>query len=73
MGGFGGAWLADYFYNLTGSYNLMWWLSVALGLASAALPWVLSVIARLLLRLFRLSVRVRAGSSTSAPTPDARS
>ena len=39
VGGFGGAWLAGYLYDLTGSYDLMWWLSVALGLASAALHW----------------------------------
>jgi MFS family permease len=39
VGGFGGAWLAGYVYDLTGSYDLMWWLSVALGLASAALHW----------------------------------
>ncbi len=39
VGGFGGAWLAGYAYDLTGSYDLMWWLSAALGLASAALHW----------------------------------
>lgn len=39
VGGFGGAWLAGYVYDLTGSYDLMWWLSVALGLASVALHW----------------------------------
>jgi MFS family permease len=39
VGGFGGAWLAGYLYDLTGSYDLMWWLSAALGLASAALHW----------------------------------
>jgi MFS family permease len=39
VGGFGGAWLAGYLYDLTGSYQLMWWLSVVLGLASAALHW----------------------------------
>ncbi|MEE8499410.1 MAG: MFS transporter, partial [Kiloniellales bacterium] len=39
VGGFGGAWLAGHLYDLTGSYDLMWWLSAALGLASAALHW----------------------------------
>jgi predicted MFS family arabinose efflux permease len=39
VGGFGGAWLGGYVYDLPGSYNRMWWLSVALGLASAALHW----------------------------------
>ncbi len=39
VGGFGGAWLAGFVYDLTGSYDLMWWLSAALGLASAGLHW----------------------------------
>ena len=39
VGGFGGAWLAGYIYDLLGTYDLMWWLCVALGLASAALHW----------------------------------
>ncbi|MDJ0947718.1 MAG: MFS transporter [Alphaproteobacteria bacterium] len=39
VGGFLGAWLAGWFYDLSGSYEIMWWLSVALGLASAALHW----------------------------------
>ncbi len=39
VGGFGGAWLAGHLYDLIGSYDLMWGLSVALGLASAALHW----------------------------------
>ncbi|MBI3453269.1 MAG: MFS transporter [Rhodospirillales bacterium] len=32
-----GAWLGGYAYDLTGSYDAMWWLSVALGLIAAAL------------------------------------
>jgi len=39
IGGFAGAWLGGYIYDLTGSYDLMWGISVALGLASAALHW----------------------------------
>ena len=39
VGGFLGAWLAGILYDAFGSYDAMWWLSVALGLASAALHW----------------------------------
>ena len=39
IGGFAGAWLAGYFYDILQSYDAMWWLSVALGLMSAALHW----------------------------------
>ena len=39
FGGFLGAWLAGHFYDLLGSYDAMWWLSVGLGLLSAALHW----------------------------------
>jgi predicted MFS family arabinose efflux permease len=36
LGGFLGAWLGGYVFGLTGSYDAVWWLSVALGLMSAA-------------------------------------
>ena len=39
LGGFLGAWLAGVVFEAFASYDLMWWLSVALGLASAALHW----------------------------------
>jgi MFS family permease len=39
LGGFAGSWLAGYFYDILQSYDAMWWLSVALGLMSAALHW----------------------------------
>jgi MFS family permease len=39
VGGFLGAWLSGWLFDLVGSYDIMWWLSVALGLASAALHW----------------------------------
>lgn len=39
VGGFLGAWLAGWFYDRLGNYDVMWWLSVVLGLASAALHW----------------------------------
>ncbi len=41
-GGFLGAWLAGIFYDLVGSYDAMWWASVALGLLSALLHWPIS-------------------------------
>jgi MFS family permease len=37
VGGFLGVWLGGVLYERTGSYDLVWWLSVALGLASAAI------------------------------------
>jgi len=42
IGGFTGAWLGGYIYDLTGFYDLMWGISVALGLAAAALHWPIS-------------------------------
>ena len=37
VGGFLGVWLGGVLYEAFGSYDLVWWLSVALGLASAAI------------------------------------
>jgi MFS family permease len=37
VGAFLGAWLGGYVFDLTGSYTLVWWISAALGLVSAAL------------------------------------
>ncbi len=39
LGSFLGAWLGGYVYDTTGTYDLVWWISVALGLAAAALHW----------------------------------
>ena len=39
FGGFLGAWLAGMAFDRFGSYDVMWWWSVALGLFSAALHW----------------------------------
>jgi predicted MFS family arabinose efflux permease len=39
FGGFLGAWLAGVAFDTFGSYDAMWWLSIALGLGSAALHW----------------------------------
>jgi predicted MFS family arabinose efflux permease len=35
VGAFIGAWLGGVVYESTGAYDLMWWLSIALGLAAA--------------------------------------
>ncbi len=32
-----GAWLGGYVFDTTGSYDLVWWMAVALGVAAAAL------------------------------------
>ena len=37
IGSFAGVWLGGYAYDATGSYDLVWWLSVALGLMAAVL------------------------------------
>jgi MFS family permease len=42
IGGFTGAWLGGVIYDVTNSYDLMWAVSVALGLAAAALHWPIS-------------------------------
>ena len=39
FGAFSGAWLGGYIYEIAGSYDLMWVVSAALGLAAAALHW----------------------------------
>ncbi|MBI4366399.1 MAG: MFS transporter, partial [Deltaproteobacteria bacterium] len=35
VGGFLGVWLGGFLFERTGSYNVVWWLSVALGIVSA--------------------------------------
>jgi predicted MFS family arabinose efflux permease len=37
VGSFLGAWMGGYFYDLSGSYDAMWWICVALGFAASAL------------------------------------
>ena len=39
LGSFTGAWIGGYMFELTGSYTVVWWASVGLGLASAFLHW----------------------------------
>lgn len=37
IGGFLGVWLGGYLFDITGAYDVVWWLSVLLGLMSAAI------------------------------------
>ncbi len=39
LGGFLGVWLGGYIYDAMGSYDAVWWISVALGVAAAVLHW----------------------------------
>jgi predicted MFS family arabinose efflux permease len=39
VGSFSGLWLAGTLYDLTQSYDMMWWISIALGLFAAAVHW----------------------------------
>lgn len=39
VGSFAGLWLAGRLYDITGSYDAMWWTSVGLGLFAAAVHW----------------------------------
>ena len=39
IGSFLGVWLGGYFYDTTGSYDVVWWVSVALALFSGLLHW----------------------------------
>ena len=39
VGSFLGVWLGGYLYDVYGSYDLVWWLSIALGLIAALLHW----------------------------------
>lgn len=39
LGSFLGAWFGGYMFELSGSYDLVWWISVGLGIAAAALHW----------------------------------
>ena len=39
VGSFLGAWYGGYLYDTTGSYETMWWLTVASGAVAAALHW----------------------------------
>ncbi|HET6467305.1 MAG TPA: MFS transporter [Geminicoccaceae bacterium] len=39
LGAFLGVWLGGYLFDRTGSYEIVWWISIALGLLAAALHW----------------------------------
>ncbi len=39
VGGFLGVWLGGVVFDATGSYDAIWWVSVALGVAAALLHW----------------------------------
>ena len=39
IGAFLGVWLGGWAYDALGSYDLVWWISIALGVASAAVHW----------------------------------
>ena len=39
VGSFVGGWGGGLMFDLQGNYDLMWWLSIALGLVSALLHW----------------------------------
>jgi MFS family permease len=39
LGSFSGLWLAGYLYDLTKSYDAMWWVSIALGLFAGLIHW----------------------------------
>jgi MFS family permease len=39
LGSFLGVWLAGYLFEATGSFDAVWWISVALGLFAAAVHW----------------------------------
>ena len=39
VGSFAGLWLAGRLYDQTGSYDVMWWICVALGFFAAAIHW----------------------------------
>ena len=39
IGGFLGGWLGGYMYDTTGSYGVIWWIAVGLGIFSAVLHW----------------------------------
>ncbi len=39
LGSFLGIWLGGYLFDLTGSYDIVWWLSVVLGIVATLLHW----------------------------------
>lgn len=39
LGSFSGVWLGGWLYDRTGTYNIVWWLGVALGIMAAIVHW----------------------------------
>jgi predicted MFS family arabinose efflux permease len=39
IGSFLGVWLGGYLYDVRDSYDVIWWISIALGLIAALLHW----------------------------------
>ncbi|MCL4141344.1 UNVERIFIED_CONTAM: hypothetical protein GTU68_053893 [Idotea baltica] len=39
LGSFMGAWLGGFLFDQTGSYDIVWWIAVALGILAAMLHW----------------------------------
>jgi len=39
LGSFLGVWMGGYLYDVLGSYDVVWWLGVALGIFAAAIHW----------------------------------
>ena len=39
LGSFMGAWLGGFLFDRTGSYNVVWWIAVVLGIVAALLHW----------------------------------
>ena len=50
LGSFLGAWYGGIIYDATGSYDHVWWASVALGVTSAVLHWPINDRATTMLR-----------------------
>ena len=50
LGSFLGAWYGGFVYDATGSYDAVWWASVALGVTSAILHWPINDHSRTTLR-----------------------
>ena len=42
VGAFLGSWLAGLFYDNLGNYDIMWWISIALGFMAAIIHWPIS-------------------------------
>lgn len=39
IGSFSGVWLGGWLYDTSGSYDVVWWMAIALGFVAAALNW----------------------------------